>query len=202
MPATSPSRAATWGYVIVNLLLFAALAFGVFRLATTAVAAAGGPRRSIDVEAFLPRESVALPHDAHLIGDPRIRVHVAHPSKAEVVLEAGLELVPLVLIVVGLWLLRGVARSVRRGDPFTSDNVRRLRGIGVLLVGGAVLLAFVESTLRQALYDRLPENPFGNLVTEGFAVHGNAFVAGLGVFILAEVFAHGVRLREDVEATI
>ena len=27
-------------------------------------------------------------------------------------------------------------------------------------------------------------------------------LAGLGVLVLAEVFAHGVRLREDVEGTI
>jgi hypothetical protein len=202
VPGKSPSRAATWGYVLVNLLLLVALAFGAFRLATTAVAAAGGPRHSLDVEAFMPRDSVSVPRDAHLVDDPRIRVHVEHPTKAQVALEAGLELVPLVLVAIGLWLLRGVAGSVRRGDPFAPDNVRRLRGIGFLLIGGSLLLAFVEASLRQALYDRLPANPFGNLVTEGFNIRGNAFIAGLGVFILAEVFAHGVRLREDVEATI
>ena len=29
-----------------------------------------------------------------------------------------------------------------------------------------------------------------------------ALLTGLGVLVLAEVFAHGVRLREDVEGTI
>ena len=29
-----------------------------------------------------------------------------------------------------------------------------------------------------------------------------ALVCGLGIFVLAEVFAHGVGLREDVDATI
>ena len=129
-------------------------------------------------------------------------MHVAHPTKAQVALEAGLELAPLVLFVIGLWLLRGVAGSVRKGDPFAPVNVRRLRGIGALLVVGSLVLAFVEMSLRQALYHRLPTPPFGNLVTEGLSIHGNAFIAGLGVFVLAEVFAHGVRLREDVEATI
>src|SRR3982751_6982825 len=171
-------------------MLLVVILFGVYRLATPAVAVAGGPRRSIDVEAFLPQDSIAVPRNAHLVGDPRIRVHVEDPTKAQVALEAALELVPLVLFAIGLWLLRGVAASVRRGDPFAADNVRRLRGIGALLVGGSLLLAFVESALRQALYDRLPANTFGNLVTEGFNVRGNAVIAGLGVFILAEVFAH------------
>jgi hypothetical protein len=35
------------------------------------------------------------------------------------------------------------------------------------------------------------------------AILAVAFVAlTLGVFVLAEVFAHGVRLREDVEGTV
>ena len=91
---------------------------------------------------------------------------------------------------------------MRKGNPFAPVNVRRLRGIGALLGVGSLVLAFVEMSLRQALYHRLPTPPFGNLVTEGLSIHGNAFIAGLGVFVLAEVFAHGVRLREDVEATI
>ena len=36
----------------------------------------------------------------------------------------------------------------------------------------------------------------------GFGVPGNALLGGLGAFILAEVLAYGLRLREDVEATI
>jgi hypothetical protein len=34
------------------------------------------------------------------------------------------------------------------------------------------------------------------------SIQAAPLVAGLGAFVLAEVFAHGVRLREDVEATI
>jgi hypothetical protein len=37
---------------------------------------------------------------------------------------------------------------------------------------------------------------------EGFSVPANWLLAELGAFILAEVFASGLQLREDVEGTI
>ena len=36
----------------------------------------------------------------------------------------------------------------------------------------------------------------------GSSAPGSVLLAGLGALILAEVFAYGLRLREDVEATI
>jgi hypothetical protein len=56
--------------------------------------------------------------------------------------------------------------------------------------------------LREALFNRLPPLPEWNLGNGPFGPPTGALVAGLLVFVLAAVFAHGVRLREDVEATI
>ena len=53
-----------------------------------------------------------------------------------------------------------------------------------------------------SLFNALPPYPTIDLGSEGLSIPGNALLAGLGVFILAEVFAYGSRLREDVEATI
>ena len=41
-----------------------------------------------------------------------------------------------------------------------------------------------------------------DLGSEGFSIPLGALVGGLGAYILADVFAYGRRLREDVEATI
>jgi hypothetical protein len=41
-----------------------------------------------------------------------------------------------------------------------------------------------------------------HLAIEGFSVPANWLLAELGAFILAEVFASGLQLREDVEGTI
>jgi hypothetical protein len=117
------------------------------------------------------------------------------------VLSAGIDLTQAALFIAGLWLLRGIARSVREGDPFNAANVRRLRGIGFLLVLGVPAVELLDYSLRLQLFNSLPPS-LGNISTAGWSVPGNELLAGLGVFILAEVFAHGVRLREDVEGTV
>ena len=101
-----------------------------------------------------------------------------------------------------LWLLRGVARSVREGDPFHAANVRRLRGIGFVLALGGPVVEIFNSSVRQQLWESLPPRPYGDIGTAGFGLPGNLVLAGLGAFILAEVFAHGLRLREDLEGTV
>jgi hypothetical protein len=140
--------------------------------------------------------------NSHLVSQPNIRIHIAHPTRAQTALQAGVDLGPIVLFVIGLWLLRGITGSVRKGDPFVPANVRRLRGIGFVLVAGSLILTLFDMAFRNALFDRLPPMPGWNLANGPFGPPGGALIAGLFVFILAEVFAHGVRLREDVEATI
>ncbi len=108
----------------------------------------------------------------------------------------------LALLVAGLWLARGFINSVLDGDPFGSANVQRLRRLGFLLVIGAPAVALLNSELAGALYNDLPLDQIGRLGVAGFSLPVGAMVGGLGAFILAEVFAYGLRLREDVEATV
>jgi hypothetical protein len=197
-----PSRAVTWGHAIVTLALAFALLYGAYRFVTAGLALAGTHRNAIDVQAQIPRESIQVPPNSHFTGQPNIRIHIAHPTGAQTALQAGVDLGPVVLFVIGLWLLRGITGSVRKGDPFVPANVRRLRGIGFVLVVGSLVLTLSDMALRDALFNRLPPLPEWNLANGPFGPPAGALVAGLFVFILAEVFAHGVRLREDVEATI
>jgi hypothetical protein len=81
-------------------------------------------------------------------------------------------------------------------------NVQRLRAIGFVLVVGAPFVELFTYALRTALFSNVPPYPSLNLGSAGFGVPGNALLGGLGAFILAEVLAYGLRLREDVEATI
>jgi hypothetical protein len=56
--------------------------------------------------------------------------------------------------------------------------------------------------MRLWLFNALPPALTTNLAGRGFELPGAAILAGLGAYILAEAFAYGLRLREDVEATI
>jgi hypothetical protein len=179
----------------------------VLTVVNTAVGVARGGdrlvgRRQLDVHVEVPPERVRLPDGLRQNGWLPAIARVEHPTSKQLVLSGAIDLSQAALFITGLWLLRGIASSVRRGDPFNAANVRRLRGIGFLLILGAPVAALLNWSLQLQLSDALPPGRFGNIGTTGFSLPGNALLAGLGVFILAEVFAHGLRLREDVEGTV
>jgi len=96
-----------------------------------------------------------------------------------------------VLYIVGR--LRRIFATLTAGDPFHPDNVRRLRTIGGMLAAlelgrypVAMLTAWVAPGTAGS---RMAFNP-----TAWFAV--------LVVFVLAEVFREGARLRREAELTI
>src|SRR5205085_6714588 len=132
-------------------------------------------------------------------GWPAVHADVHDPTTGQMLLRSAQDVGSLVLAVAGAWLLRGFTQDVLAGDPFGARNVRRLRRLGLLLVVGAPVVALLDWTLRQALYNDLPLSRLSGLGVKGFGLPGGALLAGLGAFVLAEVFAYGLRLREDVE---
>lgn len=207
MSAQQPSRAVSAGYALTSILLVAALAFAAFLLLDAAVGVArGGERlvsgRALAVHVQVAPERVSLPDGVRHSGWLPAVAPIDHPDAKQIAFSAALDLSQAALFIGVLWLLRGLARSVRQGDPFDAANVRRLRGIGFLLVLGAPAVELFNWIVRLQLYDTLPAGRFGDLATEGFSLPGDLLLAGLGAFILAEVFAHGLHLREDVEGTV
>ena len=90
--------------------------------------------------------------------------------------------------------LRHIFRSLTVGDPFQPQNVSRLKEIGLILAtvtGGAWLGQTLVARLARGTMD--PPGLF-DLVTPAFSV--------LVVFVLAEVFREGARLRRESELTI
>lgn len=90
--------------------------------------------------------------------------------------------------------LRAMVHTLRIGDPFHPGNVSRLKQIGwtlFIVTGGSwVGQTLVSRLVRGALE---PPSPF-DLVTPAFSV--------LVVFVLAQVFREGARLRRESELTI
>ncbi len=91
--------------------------------------------------------------------------------------------------------LRQMFRTLTVGDPFQPENVRRLRQIGVTLAvvtaGVWVARSLVASRLAPGIMD---SQGLGELLTPVVSV--------LVVFVLAEVFREGARLRRESELTI
>lgn len=96
-----------------------------------------------------------------------------------------------ILIIVGS--LRRIFTTLTAGDPFHPDNVRRLRLIGLILAGlecGRYLVWALSAWLLPSVDRKEPTLS----LTAWFSV--------LVVFVLAEVFREGARLRREAELTI
>lgn len=89
--------------------------------------------------------------------------------------------------------LRKVFATLIAGDPFQPDNIPRLRLIGFVLAGMEVA-RYVLNTLLMAIAPDMGWDIAGFNITAWFSV--------LVVFVLAEVFREGARLRREAELTI
>jgi hypothetical protein len=125
--------------------------------------------------------------------DPEtIRRFVRGPAIPIVLCALALYLAGLVVIV---GRLRHVFETLTRGDPFQPLNVSRLRVVGVVLIALEFWNHSVPPILRRLIPgDAETSNDRGLSLTGWFAI--------LVVFVLAEVFREGARLRREAELTI
>jgi hypothetical protein len=203
-----PTRLATAGYLVVTALLVSFLAGGVVLSASTALGAVRG-HHTITVDRVVTPEHLpelfgairtSLPANVEPTnGSVPVTVTIRDARPAQLFLRLAIDLLPGLLILAALWQLWGLLRSARQGDPFTTANVRRLRRFGWLLLLGWPLVAYVTTALKGDLAATVPPVVTSGLFAPPIPL---ALVFGLAVLVLAEVFAHGLRLREDVEGTI
>jgi hypothetical protein len=201
------SRSIRFGYGLTTILLWLSIAFAVVALASIAVGIARGGEsllygNTLQMPVEVNPESLkGLPPRIEFTHWPNANAEIDHPTTKQMLLRSLQDLPVLALFIAGMWLLRGFLRSVLAGDPFGQANVGRLRAIGSLLAVAAPIAALVNFSLRQALFDDAGRG-FNIDIGIGFGLPGAPILAGVGAYILAEVFAYGSKLREDVEATI
>jgi hypothetical protein len=94
-----------------------------------------------------------------------------------------------------LTLLLRIVDTVRAGDPFVLDNAARLQAIACWVLG-AELLHLVVGAI--ASWMSTPEQPFDLDLSYSFT----PWITVLLLFVLARVFAHGARMRDDIEGTV
>ena len=88
-----------------------------------------------------------------------------------------------------------IVDTVRAGDPFVLDNAARLQSIAWWLLGAELLHLLVGALARIA---STPARPVDIDWTFSFT----PWIAVLLLFVLARVFAHGARMREDLAGTV
>ncbi|NJM51669.1 MAG: DUF2975 domain-containing protein [Sphingomonadales bacterium] len=87
-----------------------------------------------------------------------------------------------------------IVKTAIAGDPFITDNAHRLR-----IVGWALLAIQIIDLFSGLLMMRLSEVS-GEYAGWSPAVTG--WLAALLMFVLARIFEHGARMRDDLEGTV
>ncbi len=114
--------------------------------------------------------------------------------------EAGTSLLLACLAGAGLLLFRTL-RTIRLGAPFDPANPRRLRMIGLLVLVGGLGGQVLDALARFALLDAAGSVTPSPIVTSA-SLDLTWVVAGLVALALAEAFAVGRRLTDDVTGLI
>jgi hypothetical protein len=91
--------------------------------------------------------------------------------------------------------LLAIIETVRRGDPFVADNAARLQTTAWALLGLELLHLAVGVIGAAASSASQPLD-----LNWHFSVTG--WLAVLLLFVLARVFDHGTRMRDDLEGTV
>ena len=200
MNSTVKSRKAGAAYTIVTAFLILAVV-GMAAQVGTRVYRALSAVDSLEVPAAIAPENLdieGIPDRVEIPTSIDVQVDIPDPSAGQLAMALLMDLGPWLLGLPALLLLRALAGSIRDGEPFGGANVSRLRKLGFVLLAYP-LVQLVSSVLLGGILDTasVPDS-----VGQAATLHLTGAVAGLGVLVLAEVFAEGVRLRQDVEGTV
>jgi hypothetical protein len=91
--------------------------------------------------------------------------------------------------------LLAIVETVRLGDPFVAGNAARLQTTAWALLGLELLHLAVGAIAAAASSESQPLDIHWN-----FSISG--WLAVLLLFVLARVFDHGTRMRDDLEGTV
>ena len=196
-----PSRAARTAYFVLTVLLWITVVAGLILVAHRLFGLLQDSN-TVSVPASAIVEDVGLPDAFEIAGPLPITVDIDEPSLGQRVIATVPAIVWWALAFVVLWVLRKVARSAAKGDPFHASNVTRLRWLGGLFLLGFPLAIIVEGFFTDWFFAAGAPLPPGGITIAFPVVSGPAIMAAVCLFALAEVFAYGARLREDVDATI
>jgi hypothetical protein len=187
------------GYILVTIGLVVLIAAVVGVFAISLAGAFGSGDTSIGTTVTISTDQLdSLPDGVALAERTPVTLRIQDPTLGQHAMTLVGASLFFVLTFVVLVFLRRILGSVRHGDPFIAANVRRLRVIGSLLLIGVPLFVVISQFIVRALVETSDVSGVGIHI----AVPWTPALAGLGVLILAQVFAHGVQLREDVEGTV
>jgi hypothetical protein len=165
----------------------------------------------------VPPVAAALPDGVELLGETStrvagedtavlvrsarvpVRVVLAEPSPAQRLLALLPAALAIGAIAVGLLILRRLLLRAGDGDPFTAAGVRDLRLLGAVILAGTVAVQFIGFVVSTAL---VSDSAATDVATAEATFSFAWILAGVLVLALAEIWAAGMRMRDDLAGVV
>lgn len=109
------------------------------------------------------------------------------------------QVTPPLVALAGTWLVLGIVRSARRGDPFVAANERRLWSLASVVAVGGMVASLVGGMAETFLLQR---SAAADRVDIAFTLSFLPIVIGVGIAVLASVWHVGIELRDDVDGMV
>lgn len=97
------------------------------------------------------------------------------------------------------YLLRGVMRDILQGDPFSPENIVRIRWIGTMVLVMGFLRPTVEYVAANEILRGLQIQPPLRLPAP---FNAEFILSSLLILLLAQVWSYGLELKRDQELTV
>jgi Protein of unknown function (DUF2975) len=109
----------------------------------------------------------------------------------------------------GVLLLRGIVKNVFNGNHFAAENTRNTKVIAFMII----LVPHIITILQNILLSSIPNKLFINgmevyrmisapIQIFDFVIMPDAIIAGLVVFVFAEIFNEGEEIKQENELTV
>jgi MFS family permease len=99
-----------------------------------------------------------------------------------------------------IYQLKRIFRTLRLGQIFKDENARRVRAIGLLTLGGAIVNSLLSFFIGSLVVGDL--NIVGVTIEPSLHWNPEGLFTGLVLIVLAEIFRHGTALQAEQDLTV
>lgn len=197
-----------WDFLATRILLIASVVItAVFNVALPAADWLRGRPLVWQLDTALRPEADQLKPGIRGVHDGRVTVSIPDASAGTWVATLAPGLITCLIAGVLVWLVWRLLGGIQAGRPFVAGSVAWLRAIAATLILGPIPLGaafgFANGSVTAAAISQIPPTPIILLTIDSSASNGWLLV-GLGLLVaaIAEAFAKGARLQEDVDGLV
>ncbi len=155
--------------------------------------------RQVEIEDLAQVPAAASAGSVRLRGTHTAELSLADPGLAERLLLALPGLVQAALLLVILGLLYRMARTLRDGDVFVTQNARRLGVIALAILTIATIVPLADTVTTHLL---VSGTALASKVPTTYELSGSTLLLGFLVAAAAEAFRQGALLRADTQGLV